>query len=344
MTLTTPKPLVIGGWLADQEGVGYYRLRVPLDALERRGHSVVYRGTMRWQAGRRPANHVLVGQRISNPGPSERWAAAAGDVRRVFETDDDLLNIDPASVKARAYYADPGRRARLLTNIRSADAVTVSTDYLAGVVRTDYGVTAPVHVLPNCLESGVFDLAPVDQARPVTVGWFGSATHAGDFEEVRRPLARWFAAHPDVRMVLGPAEFGAHLARRLGVDAELRPWQPIWRDPVAYMAGIDVSIGLAPLANTQFNRAKSDLKALEYAARGIPVVASDVEPYRRFVEHGRTGFLVTRPHEWAEALDALAGDPDLRARMGAAARAKAAGRIIDDHAHLWERAYRGDVD
>lgn len=340
MTTDNTGPLVVGGWLADHEGVGYYRLRVPLDALARRGHSAVYRGDMQWRHGQRPAHHVLVGQRVSNPGPSGRWLAARGEVRRVFETDDDLLNVDPASIKARDYYLDPGRRARLLANVRTADAVTVSTEYLAGVVRAEYGVTAPVHVLPNCLERAVFDLPPVDQAGPVTVGWFGSATHAGDFEQMRRPLGRWFAAHRDVPVVMGGADFG----KLLGVEAEHRPWRPIWRDPVAYMAGIDVSIGLAPLANTQFNRCKSPLKAMEYGARGIPVVASDVEPYRRYVEHGVTGFLVTHPREWAEALDALAADPGLRARMGAAAREKAAQHVIDDHAHLWERAYRGDED
>jgi len=335
----TSKPLVLGGWLADHEGVGYYRIRVPFDALARRGHSTVYRGDMQWQHGKRPANHVLVGQRVSNEWPSQRWQAARGDVRRVFETDDDLLNVEPTSKTARSFYAMPIRRTRLLENIRTADAVTVSTEYLAEVVRAEYGVTAPVHVLPNCLERRVFDLPPVDQSGAVTVGWYGSNTHLGDVEQLRRPLGRWFAAHPDTKVVMGGVDYG----ELLGVDAEVRPWRPIWRDPVRYMAGIDVQIGLAPLANVQFNRCKSPLKALEYGARGIPVIASDVGPYRDFVRHGQTGFLVEHEREWAEYLDLLVRDDELRARMGAAARAEAAKWIVDDHAHLWERAYRGAV-
>lgn len=328
--------LVIGGWLADEDGPGYYRMRLPLDALERRGHAVEYAGMLPWRAGRRPRSHVLVGQRTSNPGPSARWLAAAGDVRRVFEIDDDLLNVEPTSPKAFAAYADPGTRRRLLENLRSADTVTVSTEYLAGVVRGEYGVRAPVHVLPNCLDRAVLELAPVEQAGPMTVGWAGSDTHRGDFELVRRPLARFLREHAEVGLSFMGVDYGWLLgnpARRV------TPWVPVWDDPVGYMSCLDWQVGLAPLVNTQFNRCKSALKALEYAARGIVVVASDVEPYRRFVEHGVTGFLVSRDHEWREVLELLAGDAELRAKMGHAAREQAARWLIDDHAHLWEAAY-----
>lgn len=339
MTPPSPRPLVIGGWLAGQDGVGYYRMKLPLDELERRGHAVEYRGVLGFRSGKRPEHHVLVGQRVSNESTSRHWQSAAGDVRRVFELDDDLLNIDPTSEKARAFYDAPDVRARFLANIRSADAVTTSTEYLARVVRTEYGVTAPVHVLPNCLDPAVLELPSVDQAGPVTVGWAGSDTHRGDFEAVRKPLKRWFARHPEVGFQTMGVPYGFLVDR----PAPAKPWVPVWDDPLAYMRELDWQIGLAPLANTQFNRCKSALKALEYAARGIVVVASDVEPYRGFVQHGVTGFLVQHDREWADCLDALTTDGDLRTRMAAAAREQAAEWTIDLHAHLWERAYRGEA-
>lgn len=335
--MTTDRPLTIGGWLADRDGPGYYRMRLPFDELERRGHAVEYRGTLPWRPGKRPDSHVLVGQRISNEGPSARWMAAAGDVRRVFEIDDDILNVDPASAKARAFYADPAVRGRLLANLRSADAVTTSTPYLAEVLRGEYGVTAPVSVLPNCLHPSVLDLPPVDQTGPITVGWAGSDTHRGDFEHVRGPLRRWFKYHPEVEFQAMGVAYG-YLIDRPG---QKKPWRPIWDDPAAYMRELDWQIGIAPLANTQFNRCKSALKALEYAARGIVVVASDVEPYRNFIRHGETGFLVQRGHEWGHYLDALVTDDALRTSMAAAARIQAAEHTIDQHIHLWEAALNG---
>lgn len=326
----------MGGWLAGRDGVGYYRIKVPFDALERRGHAVEYAGVLPFMPGRRPPSHVLVGQRISNQGPSRRWAQAAGEVRRVFELDDDLLNVDPASPAARSYYNNAEMRVRLLANIRSADAVTVSTPYLADVVQREYGVSAPVHVLPNCLEASVFDLPPVVQAGSMTVGWAGSDTHAGDFAHVRSPLRRFFARHQGVGFTSMGVDYRHVVGAPWGV---LRPWTPIWDDPLAYMRRLDWQVGLAPLAPTQFNRCKSALKALEYAARGIVVIASDVEPYRGFVRDGVTGFLVRRDHEWMLYLDLLANDLGLRARMGAAAREQAREWVIDDHIERWERAY-----
>lgn len=336
MTSPSLRPLVIGGWLAGQDGVGYYRMRLPLDELERQGHAVEYRGTLQWQHGKRPGNHVLVGQRISNVAPSTHWETARGEVRRVFELDDDLLNVDPTSEKARAFYDDPGVRSRLLANLRTADVVTVSTEYLARVVRHEYGVDAPIHVLPNCLDPAVLELPPVDQAGPVTVGWAGSDTHRGDFEHVRKPLKRWFARHPEVGFRMMGVPYGFLVDR----PAPAKPWVPVWDDPIAYMRELDWQIGIAPLVNTQFNRCKSALKALEYAARGIVVIASDVEPYRDFVQHGVTGFLVQQEREWASYLDALTTHDDLRAHMAAAAREQARKRTIDRHILLWEDAYR----
>lgn len=326
----------MGGWLAGEDGVGYYRMRLPLDALERRGHAVEYGCVLPFRAGRRPTNHVLVGQRISNEGTSRLWQWTRGDVRRVFELDDDLLNVDPTSGAARAFYNDPALRGRFLENIRSADAVTVSTPYLAEVVRAEYGVDAPVHVLPNCLDPAVFDLAPVVQAGPMTVGWAGSDTHRGDFEYVRGPLRRFFARHPGIGFTMMGVDYRHVVGAAWG---RLREWVPIWSDPLAYMRRLDWQVGLAPLAPTQFNRCKSALKALEYAARGIVVIASDVEPYRLFVRHGETGFLVSRDHEWGEYLELLAADPGLRARIGAAAREQARAFTIDKHVDKWEAVY-----
>jgi glycosyltransferase involved in cell wall biosynthesis len=332
------RPLVVGGWLADADGVGYYRLRLPLEELERRGHLVQHATVLPFRPGRRPPSHVLVGQRVSNEGASAQWASAAGDVRRVFEIDDDLLNVDSSSSSSFAFYADRATRSRLLANLRSADAVTVSTPYLAEVVRSEYGVTAPVHVAPNCLDPAALELAPVTQAGPMTIGWAGSDTHAGDFAYVRGALRRFFQRHQGTAMTFMGVDY-RHVA---GAPwGRLVAWLPVWADPLAYMRRLDWQVGLAPLAPNQFNRCKSHLKALEYAARGIVTVASDVEPYRRFVRHGETGFLVSRDHEWGEYLELLAKEPELRARMGAAARAQATEWTIDQHIDKWEKAYRG---
>jgi glycosyltransferase involved in cell wall biosynthesis len=68
-----------------------------------------------------------------------------------------------------------------------------------------------------------------------------------------------------------------------------------------------------------------------------------VEPYRQFVLHGTTGFLVKRDHEWLKYLSELAADDGLREEMGAKAREHARSWAIDDGWKLWEQAYEGLV-
>ena len=68
----------------------------------------------------------------------------------------------------------------------------------------------------------------------------------------------------------------------------------------------------------------SPLKMFEYMAVGLPVVAPAVDRIGGLVAHEREGILYdpVRPHALADALARLK-DPSLRARLGAAARARA---------------------
>jgi glycosyltransferase involved in cell wall biosynthesis len=66
--------------------------------------------------------------------------------------------------------------------------------------------------------------------------------------------------------------------------------------------------------------------AMEAAAMGLPIVATDIRGCRQVVDHERTGLLVPihNAGALAEALERLSTDGRLRAAMGAAAREKAA--------------------
>ncbi len=83
---------------------------------------------------------------------------------------------------------------------------------------------------------------------------------------------------------------------------------------------------------------------MEAAACGVPVVATSVGGVPELVEHGVTGLLSNRgePQGVADALEKLIGEPELRARMGAAARARAVqkfsvSRQADQLLGLWSR-------
>ena len=66
-------------------------------------------------------------------------------------------------------------------------------------------------------------------------------------------------------------------------------------------------IGLAPLIDHEFNRAKSAYKVKQYLSCGVPVLASSVGENANFVFQGRNGFLCDLPDDYARQINHFAG-------------------------------------
>jgi len=214
--------------------------------------------------------------------------------------------------------------------LERSEMVTVSTPFLAEQVSA---YSSCVRVLPNCVNADLLDLnRRLGREGRVTVGWAGGQSHLPDWAHAAEWIRPVLQRHPD-------ADFhfvGADYSPLLHHPCLWTGWtEDIWD----YYRSIDFDIGLAPLGDIPFNRSKSHLKALEYAALGIPVIATDMEPYRDFVLDGVTGYLVSTPQEWDKRLTELINDEAAREEMGAAARARAAQFTIQQNWQLWESAY-----
>ena len=83
---------------------------------------------------------------------------------------------------------------------------------------------------------------------------------------------------------------------------------------------------------------------LEAMAAGLPVVATDIPGFTQVVSPGRHGILVRRDDavSLASAINLLADDPGLRARLGAEGRATAASyswdRVVDQVVQVYEES------
>lgn len=69
--------------------------------------------------------------------------------------------------------------------------------------------------------------------------------------------------------------------------------------------GMDFDIGIVPLADLSFNSAKSWIKGIEYAAAGIPFIASGLDEYTRLKEEYNIGITVKRPRDFINAINKL---------------------------------------
>lgn len=325
----------IFGWTAGEDGCAFYRIKQPLAALsgEHPDQYVTGWGSML------PANKadfdVVIGQRVNQndelatPVTTLVKLAADYDQMLVYELDDDIFNV-PESNPGYPYYSQVAVQENTKTCARLADLVTVSTEPLAEIMRKFNPNTI---VLPNFVDEDVLKI-PRPNNPQLVVGWAGGHTHREDFKVIGEALDRMMVKNPDVRFMTIGANYASNLpARRVTA----RRWVPSVKKVYRHVSQFD--IGLAPLEENVFNDSKSHIKVLEYAALGMPVVASPVTPYSKFVEHGVTGFLARTEDEWYSFIAMLINDDDLRLKMGTAARNKARMFTIQANLEMYRRAY-----
>jgi glycosyltransferase involved in cell wall biosynthesis len=330
--------LKIFGLPVGADGCGYYRCYQPLAELRRRGHNVMLpeRGMVWLPDAELNAGDidVFAGQLLTGPRGMALWESWRGKTRLVYDIDDDVFSSDH---EGSLWHRLPECRDIAAYLLSISDLVTVSTEALVDVVGK---YNSNVTVLPNCVHEDLLRLERPGRER-VTVGWAGGTSHLADFRYAAPMLSRFLDHHPDVDFHFVGGDYSPLLKIPEGRTRHTR-WVPdVWD----YYRGVDFDIGLAPLSPANaFNRCKSHLKALEYAALGIPVVASASAPYSGFVQHGVTGYLVKHDHEWGRYLRDLVNDEAMREEMGAAARRLAARWTIQGRYGAWEQAYERVMD
>jgi glycosyltransferase involved in cell wall biosynthesis len=193
-----------------------------------------------------------------------------------------------------------------------------------------------IRLLGNGVDLGHFDpAAPGGGAREriraewgvgaddVLVGAVGRLVVEKGYRELLAAAAVVRAAHPGARfVVVGPSDpdkadaFGGDELRRAEEAGVIFAGR---RDDVA---DIYRALDLYVLASYREGFPRS---AMEAAAMGLPIVATDIRGCRQVVDQRHTGLLVA-PRDveaLAAAIDTMVADTDLRTKMAEAARAKA---------------------
>ena len=301
----------------------YIRLLLPLDHAARDGGLDIVVADAA-SATRYRAN-IVATQRYASPDPATADALAAHaratGAQLFYDLDDDLLNIPRDHPDAKLLRPKARTVQRML---RHADRVFVSTSVLAGAMRT-HGVD--VEVVPNALDERLWGQMPPSSSAgphqgPVRILCMGTATHDSDFAMIEPALARMFDTFGG-RVQLDMLGFSSRKklpdwVRRIGMPPTASASYPGFVNWIRQQPAWD--IGLVPLADTQFNRCKSAIKTLDYAALGLAVLASDVPVYRGSVADGAGGMLVPNTEDaWYGALCRLVRDTDLRRQLGVGA-------------------------
>lgn len=318
-------------WAADDGGSWWYRLHVPGAALRRVGYTVRdhQRALMSWVLDA----DVVVGARVTNPGPSQLWQDWARLGKRlVYDVDDDMSVIDPASKQAYAFYSNPEVQSRIGENMRAAAVVTCASERIADWASR---YTDRVVVVPNGIPADVlsWQREPQGDGRLV-VGWVGSTQSLPELALVVKPLLRLLDTHRRVEVhTVGIPRVHIEAAGLVHERVRCTEWTPPGE---AYLRLVDFDVWVAPYRDIPFNQAKYPTKRLEAAFLGVPLVCSGVGEYRD-LDSG-CGFVVRAEHEWGRYLQRLVTDVDLRHQMSRAARQSAVPWIAEGYAPRWEKA------
>jgi glycosyltransferase involved in cell wall biosynthesis len=223
----------------------------------------------------------------------------------VFEINDDVAAIQAENPLA-GFFGQP-ENLRLFRRLAlSADAVQYSvpelerlygTLNLRGRVFVNH-VVAPPPLRPRSAR----------ESDTLSVGWGGSSGHFEDMAEVAPALSAFVERHPGVTLQLMCSDKIWRLFDSLSDERKRRTPVGSIDDYYAFVSKLD--IGIAPNRDRGFNRARSDVKFLEYAGWGAVAVVQRLTPYLDSVVHGDNGFLFADTAELIALLERLVRAPD----------------------------------
>ena len=268
--------LKILGLASDDAGCGHYRLINPITALSQLGYDA--RWTMDPGEFERMAEDasVLILQRASLPWRDNilRWRRQGKLV--VYELDDLIHDIPESSPVHRLYQHGSLILKNSVSNMSVCDGMIVSTMELE---RYYCRFNGNIVRIPNFID---FRLRDWDTPYPkvpgrICVGWVGGSQHQEEAPlllEVLRWAARRYR-HVDIALYCHP-----HFARYLLTLGEPIPPDRLLLLPVRRFADYPLAIGamdigLAPLTNIAFNRARClDKDTAVWSPSGIRPVGS----------------------------------------------------------------------
>lgn len=224
------------------------------------------------------------------------------------------LHADNIAFAATNPHTNPeNNRMWYEVGIRQADFITVSTAFLADF----YGRRCrDVRLVRNAVETDRF--TPIEQLEKPVFGWLGGTLwRSGDIEL----LSSWLPLFiKDNKVTFHHAGHIPGDPRHFAVRAGLKRVQTTSMQTIDKVPDMlsNFHVGLVPLARSPFNEAKSYLKGLEYAAAGIPFIATPTEEYKVLAAAG-VGRLAESPDEWRDHATALL-DPSTRIEEAARQR------------------------
>lgn len=269
---------------------------------------------------------VLIMQRnMEQDVPDAIVNAVNAGQKIVNDVDDWFWGIHPSNGAAKAIDPQKNKKSNIdfyETSLQRSSLVTVSTPFLGDQLLSR---GCKVKIIKNHIAHNNFKPRIHRKSVPI-IGWCGSTAHRSNdlplllepFSRLKKSNEKFFFHHT------GSLAGSKSFASEVGLKDKDVTKLPLLA-PSEYPSGFCFDIGVVPLNDVEFNEAKSWIKGLEYAAAGIPFIASPSREYVELHDEYGIGRLAFTPDEWVEHFLELS---DFRVRTVEAARNR---QLVIDH-------------
>jgi len=255
----------------------------------------------------------------------------------VYEIDDDWWNMNPDNPFYETINKQPEILSEMEKLISKCDVVTVTNERLANKIKE---FNRSVKIIPNYISKQFLTKRAEKQKRftdDIVLFWSGAQNHLADLQMLVEPMKILFQKYTNLHLCIVGHNY-TDLFPFIGkTKLSYVPWMTLEKYPSAFTWA---DIGLAPMADNLFNASKSNIRVLELANFGVPIVASDIYAYKETITHAENGFLAANAHEWVLYLSQLIENKELRDRISVEAEKMATGNSIEENYHVYDEFFR----
>jgi len=314
-----------------------WRLEHPFRYLRERGHEAYVSDEGITEKALNWADVIVFNSVVDKEGIALARYYQKEKGKKIVVDCDDWFDLNPDSPFIKEHEISDAKSVIKIT-MEIADLVTCTTKYLAKQIEP---INKNVKVLPNYLDLEFWDVNKYkNNSNKIRIGWAGSITHLNDLEYIVDPLKKFMDKYPSQLIFVGETRIkdyfkGYPVECVLGVPFEVWPTR---------LAGLRLDIGLAPLLDTPFNRAKSNIKWLEYAINKIPAIYSPTV-YKRVDFEPHLGMIAEDKDHWYRCLEHLVTYPERRKEIGEYSYDYVKKNYsLLKHIEEWENAYNSITD
>ena len=284
-----PTQIMYHTYVADMAGCGYIRCMFPAMLLSQIGYKNIRflpsYGIHFINDGAFYKNQLFIMfQRSATPDQLKLVQYFRNKIKQPTNTPliyeiDDLLTDIPSWNYASDFYKKYSDIA--IEIMKNMDGMMVSTNKLKQVYSQ---YNNKIRVQPNHLVKGFWGEAKYKETtnKKPRVLWAGSGNHFSNKEGVRGgdfgdKLLQFMNRTTDKYqwVIVG----GCPMELRNNKRIEHIGWINLFNYP-NYLQSLNIDLAIAPLEQNLFNECKSNIKALEYTASGIPGIYTNIEPYK----------------------------------------------------------------